>query len=146
MKMEMKELMEWIESAIEELKNDDRMAEPATVDTNAPLALIQVSIEGRIHALRDVLRKIAELTNETDGDYRSAPFSQEELAGARKEAKEVIDKYDRFIVLGFTPAEDPHYVYTQTFSCCKVRDLVIGQGALKREELQQLKKMEEPLP
>ena len=68
MKMEMKELMEWIESAIEELKNDDRMAEPATVDTNAPLALIQVSIEGRIHALRDVLRKIAELTNETDGD------------------------------------------------------------------------------
>ena len=66
--MEMKELREWIESAIEELKNDDRMAEPATVDTNAPLALIQVSIEGRIHALRDVLRKIAELTNETDGD------------------------------------------------------------------------------
>ena len=47
MKMEMKELMEWIESAIEDLKNDDRMAEPATVDTNAPLALIQVSIEGR---------------------------------------------------------------------------------------------------
>lgn len=70
MKMEMKELMEWIESAIEDLKNDDRMAEPATVDTNAPLALIQVSIEGRIHALKDVLRKI-ELTNETDGDYRS---------------------------------------------------------------------------
>lgn len=68
MKMEMKELMEWIKSAIEELKNDDRMAEPATVDTNAPLALIQVSIEGRIHALKDVLRKIAELTNETDGD------------------------------------------------------------------------------
>lgn len=66
--MEMKELMEWIKSAIEELKNDDRMAEPATVDTNAPLALIQVSIEGRIHALKDVLRKIAELTNETDGD------------------------------------------------------------------------------
>lgn len=145
MKMEMKELMEWIESAIEELKNDDRMAEPATVDTNAPLALIQVSIEGRIHALRDVLRKIAELTK-TDGGYRSAPFSREELAEARKDAKEVIDKYDRFIVLGFTPAEDPHYVYTQTFSCCKVRDLVIGQGALKREELQQLKKMEEPLP
>lgn len=68
MKMEMKELMEWIEASIEELKNDDLMAEPATVDTNAPLALIQVSIEGRIHALRDVLRKIAELTNETDGD------------------------------------------------------------------------------
>ena len=72
MKMEMKELMEWIEASIEELKNDDLMAEPATVDTNAPLALIQVSIEGRIHALRDVLRKIAELTNETDGDYRTA--------------------------------------------------------------------------
>lgn len=68
MKMEMKELMEWIEASIEELKNDDRMAELATVDTNAPLALIQVSIEGRIHALKDVLRKIAELTNETDGD------------------------------------------------------------------------------
>lgn len=146
MKMEMKELMEWIESAIEELKNDDRMAEPATVDTNAPLALIQVSIEGRIHALRDVLRKTAELTKETDGDYRSAPFSREELAEARKEAKKVIDKYDRFIVLGFKQAEDPHYVYTQTFSCCKVRDLVIGQGALKREEPKQLKKTEEPLP
>ena len=137
--MEMKELMEWIEASIAELKNDDRMAEPATVDTNAPLALIQVSIEGRIHALRDVLRKIAELTNETDGDYRSAPFSQEELAEARKEAKAVIDKYDRFIVLGFKQAEDPHYVYTQTYSCCKVRDLVIGQGALKREEPKQLK-------
>lgn len=68
MKMEMKELMEWIEASVEELKNDDRMAELATVDTNAPLALIQVSIEGRIHALKDVLRKIAELTNETDGD------------------------------------------------------------------------------
>ena len=142
--MEMKELMEWIESAIEDLKNDDRMAEPATVDTNAPLALIQVSIEGRIHALRDVLRKIAELTNETDGDYRSAPFSQEELAEARKEAKAVIDKYDRFIVLGFKQAEQ--YVYTQTFSCCKVRDLVIGRGALKREEAEQLKKMEGSLP
>ena len=71
MKMEMKELREWIESAIEDLKNDDRMAEPATVDTNAPLALIQVSIEGRIHALREVLRKIAELTNEPNEDYRS---------------------------------------------------------------------------
>ena len=68
MKMEMKELREWIEASVEELKNDGRMAELATVDTNAPLALIQVSIEGRIHALRDVLRKIAELTNETDGD------------------------------------------------------------------------------
>lgn len=68
MKMEMKELREWIEASVEELKNDDRMAELATVDTNAPLALIQVSIEGRIHALKDVLRKIAELTNETDGD------------------------------------------------------------------------------
>ena len=68
MKMEMKELREWIEASVEELKNDDRMAELATVDTNAPLALIQVSIEGRIHALRDVMRKIAELTNETDGD------------------------------------------------------------------------------
>lgn len=68
MKMEMKELMEWIEASVEELKNDDRMAELTTVDTNAPLALIQVSIEGRIHALKDVLRKIAELTNETDGD------------------------------------------------------------------------------
>ena len=71
MKMEMKELREWIETSIEELKNDDRMDEPATVDTNTPLALIQVSIEGRIHALREVLRKIAELTNETDGDYKS---------------------------------------------------------------------------
>lgn len=68
MKREMKELREWIEASVEELKNDDRMAELATVDTNAPLALIQVSIEGRIHALKDVLRKIAELTNETDGD------------------------------------------------------------------------------
>lgn len=146
MKIEMKELMEWIEASIEELKNDDRMAEPATVDTNAPLALIQVSIEGRIHALRDVLRKVAELTNETDGDYRSAPFSQEELAEARKEAKAVIDKYDRFIVLGFKQAEEPQYVYTQTFSCCKVRDLVIGRGALKREEAEQLKKTEGSLP
>ena len=145
MKIEMKELMEWIEASIEELKNDDRMAEPATVDTNAPLALIQVSIEGRIHALRDVLRKIA-VTNETDGDYRSDPFSQEELAEARKEAKAVIDKYDRFIVLGFRQAEDPQYVYTQTFSCCKVRDLVIGRGALKREEAEQLKKTEGSLP
>lgn len=68
MKMEMKELREWIKASVEELKNDDRMAELATVDTNAPLALIQVSIEGRIHALKDVLRKIAELTNETYGD------------------------------------------------------------------------------
>lgn len=138
MKMEMKELREWIETSIEELKNDDRMEEPAYVDTNAPLALIQVSIEGRIHALREVLRKMAELINEPEGDYRSAPFSREELAEARKEAKEVIDKYDRFIVLGFKQAEDPQYVYTQTFSCCKVRDLVIGQGALKREEPKQL--------
>jgi len=68
MKSEMKELREWIEASVEELKNDDRMEELAIVDTNAPLALIQVSIEGRIHALKDVLRKIAELTNETDGD------------------------------------------------------------------------------
>lgn len=73
-------------------------------------------------------------------EIRSAPFSQEELSEARKEAKAIIDKYDRFIVLGFKPAEDPQEVYTQVYSCCKVRDLGTGRGALKKEEQEQLKK------
>lgn len=73
-------------------------------------------------------------------EIRSAPFSQEELSEARKEAKAIIDKYDRFIVLGFKPAEDPQEVYTKVYSCCKVRDLGTGRGALKKEEQEQLKK------
>lgn len=67
-KATMKELKKWIEASIDELKNDDRMRETATVDTNAPLALIQVSIEGRIHALRETLKKMTDLTDETDRD------------------------------------------------------------------------------
>ncbi len=68
-KTAMKELKKWIEASINELKSDDRMQEePATVDINAPLALIQVSIKGRIHALNQVLRKIAELSDEADRD------------------------------------------------------------------------------
>lgn len=67
-KTAMKELKKWIEASIDELKNDDRMRETATVDTNAPLALIQVSIEGRIHALRETLKKMTDLTDETDRD------------------------------------------------------------------------------
>lgn len=73
-------------------------------------------------------------------EIRSAPFSQEELSEARKEAKEIIDKYDRFIVLGFKPAEDPQEVYTQVYSCCKIRDLGTARGVLKKEEQKQLKK------
>lgn len=72
-------------------------------------------------------------------EIRSDPLTQEELAEARKEAKEVIDKYDRFIVLGFRPAEEPQEVYTQVYSCCKIRDLGSARGALKREEQEQLK-------
>lgn len=56
-------------------------------------------------------------------EIRSDPFTQEELAEARKEAKEVIDKYDQFIVLGFRPAEEPQEVYTYVYSCCKIRDM-----------------------
>lgn len=67
-KAAMKELKKWIEASIDELKNDDRMRETATVDTNAPLALIQVSIEGRIHALRETLKKMTDLTDEIDRD------------------------------------------------------------------------------
>lgn len=68
-KTAMKELKKWIEASIDELKSDDRMqGEPATVDINAPLALIQVPIKGRIHALNQVLRKIAELSDEADRD------------------------------------------------------------------------------
>lgn len=59
---------------------------------------------------------------------------------ARKEAKAVIDEYDRFIVLGFKPAEDPQEVYAKVYSCCKVRDLGTGRGVLKKEEQKQLKK------
>ena len=75
-------------------------------------------------------------------DLRSEPFRQEELAEARKEAKEVIDKYNRFIVLGFKPAEDTQEVYTQVYSCCKVRDVVTGREVLKKQEQSQLKKWE----
>ena len=68
-KTAMKELKKWIEASIDELKSDDRMqGEPATVDINAPLALIQVAIKGRIHALNQVLRKIPELSDEADRD------------------------------------------------------------------------------
>ena len=73
-------------------------------------------------------------------EIRSDPFTQEELAEARKEAKAIIDKYDRFIVLGFKPAEDPQEVYTKVYSCCKVRDLGTGRGVLKKKEQKQLKK------
>lgn len=73
-------------------------------------------------------------------EIRNDPFTQEELSEARKEAKAVIDEYDRFIVLGFKPAEDPQEVYTKVYSCCKVRDLGTGRGVLKKEEQKQLKK------
>ena len=73
-------------------------------------------------------------------ETRNDPFTQEELSEARKEAKAVIDEYDRFIVLGFKPAEDPQEVYTKVYSCCKVRDLGPGRGVLKKEEQKQLKK------
>ena len=73
-------------------------------------------------------------------ETRNDPFTQEELSEARKEAKAVIDEYDRFIVLGFKPAEDPQEVYAKVYSCCKVRDLGTGRGVLKKEEQKQLKK------
>ena len=73
-------------------------------------------------------------------EIRNDPFTQEELSEARKEAKAVIDEYDRFIVLGFKPAEDPQEVYAKVYSCCKVRDLGTGRGVLKKEEQKQLKK------
>jgi hypothetical protein len=46
---------------IKELKDDERHKyEPALVQINAPLALIQVSIQSRIDALRWVLEEINE--------------------------------------------------------------------------------------
>ena len=47
-----------IQAKLAELKKDDRIKGPsATVDINAPLALIQLSIESKIAALEWVLGK-----------------------------------------------------------------------------------------
>ena len=46
-----------IRQKIHELEEDDRLkSKPALVDVNAPLALIQTSLEAKIEALRWVLK------------------------------------------------------------------------------------------
>lgn len=51
---------EQIKKRIEEIENDDRyqsgLESPATIDINAPLALIQLSFETEIKALKWVLK------------------------------------------------------------------------------------------
>ena len=39
-------------------------------------------------------------------------------------------------------SEDSQVVYTQVYSCCKVRDVVTSREALKKQEQSQLKKWE----
>jgi hypothetical protein len=43
-------------AALEAVKADERLQETATLDTNAPLALVQVQLESQMRTLRWVLK------------------------------------------------------------------------------------------
>lgn len=59
-----------IREEIEKLKKDDRIqGSPANVITNAPLALIQMWIEGQIDGLQTALRILEE--SEDLGEYKT---------------------------------------------------------------------------
>lgn len=59
-----------IEEQLEILENDSRhKAKPASIEINAPLALIQVDIDSEIRTLKKVLAKLAELSEIKRPDF-----------------------------------------------------------------------------
>ena len=55
----MKELVQYIQKEIEEIESDPRWSyKDATVQTNAPLALIQVGMKSRHQALTEILNQV----------------------------------------------------------------------------------------
>ena len=60
--MTLKEIIEDLDKQIAEIENDERLGyEKASIFENAPLAMVQLSLDTRLRALKEVREKLMEV-------------------------------------------------------------------------------------
>lgn len=116
-----KELLNWVNDEIDKIEQDERFHyEKARLDTNLPLALVQLTFDTRILALKEFKEKLEEqLLSETES--RTVTRGCIHIWGGKHYSKE-LEPYNGKKVLLF-PDEDEVRAFDNKTTICKLSEL-----------------------